>query len=49
MAEPVKISVKPWQEIVDEADPDPQELPAYVFSNGRRFMNPKEYPFGGGE
>lgn len=47
MTAPIKVSTKPWGELVDEADPEPEEAPAYVFSNGRKFANPKVNPLGG--
>lgn len=42
MADAPKTSTKPWSEIVDEADPEPEEVPEYIFSNGRKFFHPKD-------
>jgi hypothetical protein len=41
MAEIPKTSTKPWSEIVDEADPNPEPIPEYQFSNGRKFFAKK--------
>lgn len=38
MSEPVaKEKSKLWSQIVEDADPEPEDKTAYRFSNGRRF------------
>jgi hypothetical protein len=38
MATTPQFSTKPWSEIVEEADPEPEVVPEYQFSNGRKFV-----------
>lgn len=41
MAELV-FSEKLWSQICDEADSEPEDKTAYVFSNGRKFVEAKQ-------
>lgn len=42
MSEKINSSTKLWSEECREADPTPEERPAYEFSNGRRFDEPRQ-------
>lgn len=36
------VSEKLWSQICDEADSEEEDKTAYVFSNGRKFVDPKK-------
>jgi len=38
----VRTTQRPWSDEVRQADKTPEQKPAYVFSNGKRFDQPKK-------